>query len=222
MEKLVELLSKKRESELKIKTELMKFKLQHEMRMYEAKEKDRISKPERYTPEQEYLKNRFMEENPLAQMMVPEEGQDMTGVTFPASEVQRSKEGTLSTQPINQDRQASLLLAKVDQMLSEGKRPHPMVMKIAKKMSDYLELKGTTQGKLESSKEYVNILQKRLDSLTNNAPNDEKEMESWKQEKDYLNTRIRRLLGAEGSAITEENEGETEKPETEDYSSLWS
>lgn len=160
--KLIEAAGKRKEAENKFKLELIKAKLQSKLKQQEqsnflkqqymlnnAKEEsqNRIKNPQQYTPEQQYLRRRFMEENPLTAMMIPteggvQEGQNI-GITFPQQEITRDdKSGMYASQPLTQDRQASLLLTKVDQMLARGERPHPIVMKVAEKMRENLQRKA--------------------------------------------------------------------------------
>jgi hypothetical protein len=159
--KIIEAAGKRKAAENQFKTELMKLKVQSEFRKQEklaaskqdfamnlVKEQaqERMKNPQQYSPEQQYLRRRFMQENPLASLSIPEEGDVQPGqglgIGFPKDEVvQDPKTKMLSAQPLTGDRQAQLLTTRVDQMLAEGKKPHPAILAIAQKMRDNMKLK---------------------------------------------------------------------------------
>jgi hypothetical protein len=159
--KIIEAAGKRKQAENTLKSEVLKYRIQSQMRRQEQREarrdnleagliqtgmKDRIQNPQRYTPEQDYLRRRYLEENPLAAMSIPEE-QDVQpgqgfGIQMPKDEIVRDdKSGTLSVSPISQDRQAQLLTTKVDQMLAQGKKPHPVIMALADKARETMKQK---------------------------------------------------------------------------------
>lgn len=118
------------------------------------RQKNMMENPQMFTPEQQYLRRRFQEENPLSALNIPEEGSvpagQPVGMNMPQEEVVRDeKTKTFRAQPINEDRQADLVLEKVDQMLKEGKKPHPAIMMIADKMR---EAKLNREFKAQNSK----------------------------------------------------------------------
>lgn len=156
--KVIEAAHKRQAAQNELKLEIAKHyitkQIDHQNKLEEMKaeqgfknQQAQIDNPQRYTPEQAYLKRRYMEENPLAQMSLPEEGDVQAGqpigITQPKDEIVRDpKTQTFSQQPITQDRQAQLLISKVDQMVAQGRKPHPAVMRIADLARENLRLKA--------------------------------------------------------------------------------
>lgn len=150
--KIIEAAGKRKAAETQLKVELAKEVFKSKLRQQENNAKssqtlmtnlvqNASKNPERYTPEQSYLRRRAMEENPLMAMSVPEEGQSMDqGIRYPTEEVgpPDSKTGLYSApRPISPERQTQLLQYKVDQMIAEGKKPHPAVLALLQKSKDY-------------------------------------------------------------------------------------
>lgn len=139
--KVIDAAGKKKEAENKFRTEVAKARIQSALRRQERKaairenagvraQQDLVTNPQRYTPEQAYLRRRFLEQNPLAAMSVPEEGQEMNGVTYPSEEVVKQKDGTFAVSPLAPERQTQLLSTLVQKMVAQGKKPHPAIMKL--------------------------------------------------------------------------------------------
>lgn len=160
--KIIEAAGKRRqarqqaENEFKVEIlkEAIKQKIQSQRSMQEARQKfqleeqkNRSLKPQNYTPEQMYLRRRALEENPLAQLNFPEEGQVQPGqnfaITYPKDEVTYDKtQDRFNLAPISEDRKAQMLITKVDQMLAQGRKPHPAVLNIANRLRDHLKQKA--------------------------------------------------------------------------------
>lgn len=173
--RIIEAAGKRKEAENKLKLEIVKEGIKSKMRQRENAAKvgqqavmglmeERINNPQKYTPEQSYLRRRALEENPLMAMSVPEEGQDMgQGIQFPTEEVGApDKQGMYQPpQRITPERQTQLLQYKVDQMIAQGRRPHPAVMSLLQKQKDFLAQKQTQ----EMSKEERLLRGQNLQSL---------------------------------------------------------
>jgi len=90
------------------------------------------------SPEQQYLRRRAAEENPMMQMMIPEANQQFEGggaeVQFPAEKITRDKKGMLEAKPTTETEKSNLFLNKLDEMIKSGRKPHPVAFKIAEKM----------------------------------------------------------------------------------------
>ena len=137
----------KQKSQSKVKEMIFKMLLQSKIRQLESAQKsklkegaERTKNPQKYTPEQQYLRRRLAEENPFAAMMVPEagqapitteSGQQAQGISYPKEEVVKSG-GLFKPIPVGKDRQRELLSQKVEQMQAQGKRVHPAVLKLLK------------------------------------------------------------------------------------------
>jgi len=217
--------AKRSETKTSQKAEIMKILIQSQIKQKEAEhasglkmkeEEAKLATPKQNTPEQRYLMRRFREENPLAAMGVPEEGQapittpkgeETQGISYPSSEVTQDKGGVLQSQPIGKGRQASMLLQKVDQMQAQGKRVHPAILKVANLMRQEL---GRTQN-LKKNKAELSQMQTRLSALNTEIRKAEKEYEAeeyiagLKEERDILNDRIKGPLGTgEAATVTDE------------------
>lgn len=151
---VIDAAAKRQDANNKLKAEILKMRLESKMRQQESQAKtqslmrtalatkmmqNRMQNPQQYTPEQLYLRRRAMEENPLMAMVVPEDGQNFQGITFPQNEVIRDpKTNVYSEQSITQERQTQLLSKVVETMLAQGRKPHPAVMAILEKQKQYL------------------------------------------------------------------------------------
>jgi len=154
---VIDAAKKRQDANNALKAEVAKVQLQSKIRqqeqlalsrqkmvdsMIQQNQKDRFMNPQKYTPEQEYLRRRAMEQNPLMSMNVPEEGQDMSqGITFPSQEVGNpNKQGIYQPpQELSPERKTQLLRYKVDQMIAQGRKPHPAVLSLLQKQEDYLK-----------------------------------------------------------------------------------
>lgn len=222
--KVIDAAGKKKEAENKFRTEVAKARIQSALRRQERKaairenagvraQQDLVTNPQRYTPEQAYLRRRFLEQNPLAAMSVPEEGQEMKGVTYPSEEVVKQKDGTFAVSPLAPERQTQLLSTLVQKMVAQGKKPHPAIMKLLQtKMSSPADAnydpmtgkpapgsKAQIEGVSQNQKE-IDDIQSRLNFLQRELVNrmsskDKKEKVS--REMDQLSASVRKLLGYE-------------------------
>ena len=213
----------------KLKNEIRKLQIQSHMRQQEKFNamksqmivtalKERMQKPQNFTPEQEYLKKRFMEENPIAAMALPEEGQEMTGVSFPDSVSRPDDKGMyqMKSPATDPKLQVQMLDAKVAEMQNQGKKVHPAILSLLSRMKKNMpEFEGREKnkdgiaydpetgkpidisGKL-GKKGTLSDYQRRLDYLSDpmNEPEEgTPEYESITKEKNFIQNKIRELTG---------------------------
>ena len=101
-----------------------------------TQERDKVNNPQKYTPEQQLLRRRFIEENPIMQTALPTEGQDMSqGISMPTNQVtQNPKTKTLSVTPSTSadglETQNRNMKAKIAEMEAKGQKPNAMILKI--------------------------------------------------------------------------------------------
>ena len=120
----------RKKAELDFKTAMMKMKAQSMMRMQEAKAKQQMLTQ---TPEQQYLRRRAMQENPLSQFMIPEEGSDSQEVEFPATQVSQDSKGLYQEKAIPEKKQGMMFMTAYNKMIESGKKPSPLATKIYEK-----------------------------------------------------------------------------------------
>lgn len=130
--KLLLLRQKRKDADEKLRNEILKMGMRSQLTQ-EKKRQDPKSAA-LYTPQQEYLRRRALEINPIASMSIPEEGQPMTGIQYPQNVVGKGSSGMFEEKPLTQDTKTSMFLQKIDQMLQEGRKPHPVAMMLADKM----------------------------------------------------------------------------------------
>jgi len=120
--KIIEAKGKKAQADNKLRTEILKLKAASQIRMQEAQTKERMKFQ---SPEQQYLQRRFREQNPLAELYIPEEGAEDLTVSFPSSKVEPGPNGQLREMPIPASKEPIMFITKYNKMLEEGKTPHP-------------------------------------------------------------------------------------------------
>lgn len=124
--RIIEAAGKRKEAENKLKREILKAKIQSQMRVSEAGQKERQKqKIQQESPEQQYLRHRFKETNPVSEMSIPEEGSQDTSVSFPATKVEPGKNGMMQERPIGEADQSKMFITRYNQMVQSGKKPHP-------------------------------------------------------------------------------------------------
>lgn len=230
--KLVEAAGKKKEAENKFRTEVAKARIQSALRKQERKAaiqetgrmkagQDMVTNPQRYTPEQAYLRRRFLEQNPLAAMSIPEEGQEMNGIQYPSEEVIKQKDGTFATAPLAPERKTQLLSELVKRMTAAGKKPHPAILNLlqtqmASAGAQFDPSTGQTVPGSKARTTEVGNKQKEIDDVQGRlnflqravaagVPNDQKE--KVRSEIEILNQRMKSLLGYEVPVESGEKKG---------------
>ena len=96
-------MGKKKEAEMKVRQAIDKMRLASQIRVQEAGVKQQQSQTiKQNDPVQQYLRKRYAEENRIAAMDIPEEGEknekgeDKNEVEFPASEVKQDSGGKMT------------------------------------------------------------------------------------------------------------------------------
>lgn len=120
----------KAKADADLKTAILKMKAASMIRMQEAKAKETMKTQ---TPEQQYLKRMAMQENPLTQFMIPEEGDESQEVEFPATEVSQDSKGMYQEKAIPEKKQGMMFMTAYNKMLESGKKPSPLATKIYEK-----------------------------------------------------------------------------------------
>ena len=117
----------KYKTDTKLRAEIEKIKLQSQVR---GKEEVGKRKMDMLTPDKLYLLRRFKEENPLADVKIPEEGDTSSTIEFPATKVEPGADGKLREKTLSEKQKQMMFMTVYDKMKAAGKKPSPLADKI--------------------------------------------------------------------------------------------
>lgn len=141
---------KKKEADFKLKQSLQKMAFSQKLKEFSEGKKQQAKV---MSPEQQFLRRRFEEENPIAAMEIPEEGSDSQEVSFPATKVEPSSGGMMKEVNIPKEKQPLMFMTAYNKMIAAGKKPSPLATKIYEKY--YKQVNKPKEDKKDNkSKEY--------------------------------------------------------------------
>lgn len=82
---------------------------------------------------QRFLTRRALEENPLMQLQIPEEGDTSNQVEYPASRVSQNSKGQMVEKELSDKDRDKLFMTKYEDMIQRGKKPAPFAKALYEK-----------------------------------------------------------------------------------------
>ena len=184
---------KKQTADLKLKNEIMKLKTAAAIRTKEHGAKQAMKT---MTPEQKYLRRRYMEENPLSDMKIPEQGDESNEVTFPATKAEPGAGGMMKETAIPKEKQGLMFMTAYNKMKEQGKTPSPLATKIYEKYFNKANAipKAKQAGQYKANKPTQDFLDKLSDEVADGKIKNRRQAQDWV-------VRNGQLMGLQGADV---------------------